>query len=294
TEGDLLIQYDLAQGGTTPNLFLSKWVTTGSSSQCEAANTVPCWGKRDPLESGTEATGSINTTTILAADSDGLGEIDPFTFGEASVDFGAITEGTTGCFTIGSAYLKSRSSDSFTAALKDFIAPAAVNISNCGQISISKTDGPDSPLADVPFRLCEDLGADQDCANDDCAPADAVATCTTGADGTCVMADVLQGSYCLFETVPAGHTADPDLPMFVTVDADANVELGFENPLLLTDIYCESEAQLDGATVSTIVCTGPDGQIGSSGDASDPATLDIDGLAPGTYSCKIVIALPAP
>ena len=35
-------------------------------------------------------------------------------------------------------YLKSRSSDSFTAALKDFVPPAAVNIANCGGLSVTK------------------------------------------------------------------------------------------------------------------------------------------------------------
>ena len=41
--GDLLIQYDLANGGTHPELFLSVWVTTGNKSLCEAANSTPCW-----------------------------------------------------------------------------------------------------------------------------------------------------------------------------------------------------------------------------------------------------------
>ena len=30
TAGDILIQYDLANGGTNPELFLSRWVTTGT------------------------------------------------------------------------------------------------------------------------------------------------------------------------------------------------------------------------------------------------------------------------
>jgi len=40
TAGDLLIQYDLSQGGTNPVLFVSRWVTTGDKSQCEAANSA--------------------------------------------------------------------------------------------------------------------------------------------------------------------------------------------------------------------------------------------------------------
>jgi hypothetical protein len=42
TAGDLLIQYDLAQGGTNPILFVSRWVATGPGSQCQASNSTPC------------------------------------------------------------------------------------------------------------------------------------------------------------------------------------------------------------------------------------------------------------
>jgi hypothetical protein len=43
------------------------------------------------------------------------------------------------CGTFGSAYLKSRSSTSFNAELKDFISPQAVNITNCSSIVTSAT-----------------------------------------------------------------------------------------------------------------------------------------------------------
>jgi hypothetical protein len=47
TAGDVLIKYDLAQGGTTPVLGFHRWVTTGNpATVCEANNTVPCWGPR--------------------------------------------------------------------------------------------------------------------------------------------------------------------------------------------------------------------------------------------------------
>jgi hypothetical protein len=145
TAGDLLVQYDLSQGGTNPVLFLSRWVTSGAASQCEASNSVPCWGTKTNLTAAGDATGSINTSAIPAAQSDGLGNISPRTFGEAQLDFDALTGGggTTTCVSFGSAYLKSRSSDSFTAALKDFIAPATLNISNCGSVIIRKETDPD-------------------------------------------------------------------------------------------------------------------------------------------------------
>ncbi len=138
TAGDLLIQYDLSQGGTNPVLFVSRWVTSGAGSQCQASNAVPCWGTKTNLTAAGDAAGSINTSAIPAAESDGLGDVSARTFGEAQLDFDALTGGSNTCASFGSAYLKSRSSDSFTAALKDFIAPAALNLNRCGTITIIK------------------------------------------------------------------------------------------------------------------------------------------------------------
>lgn len=137
SEGDVLVQYDLSQGGTNPLLFVSRWATTGPKSQCEAANAVPCWTKRENLTAAGDATGSINTSAIPAGEADGLGAISSRTFGEATLDFGRLTSGT-GCSPFGSAYLKSRSSDSFTAAAKDFIAPANLDLDICGSIQVVK------------------------------------------------------------------------------------------------------------------------------------------------------------
>jgi hypothetical protein len=161
--GDLLIQYDLAQGGTNPQLFVSRWVTSGSASQCQASNTTPCWGTRSNLTAAGDATGSINTSTIPAAESDGLGNISPRTFGEAQLDFDALTGG--GCVPFGSAYLKSRSSDSFTAAVKDFIAPATLNLSTCGTITIIKHTNPGGLDQDFGFTSTI-AGNELDCSTD--------------------------------------------------------------------------------------------------------------------------------
>ena len=152
TAGALLIQYDLAQGGTNPQLFISRWVTTGSKSQCEAANSVPCWGTKDNLTAQGDATGSINTLPIDAADADGLGAHSPRTFGEAQVRMSALIPPGS-CAGFASAYLKSRSSDSFTAALKDFVPPAAVNVSNCGRVVVKKVDEGGQPLAGAEFTI---------------------------------------------------------------------------------------------------------------------------------------------
>src|SRR5215211_1985546 len=91
------------------------------------------------------AVGTINQSAIPFGESDGLissGQKDPFTFGEAQVDLRYIFQPNK-CSSLGSAMLKSRSSDSFTSQLKDFVAPVGVNITNCGKVIIHKNTVPD-------------------------------------------------------------------------------------------------------------------------------------------------------
>jgi hypothetical protein len=64
-------------------------------------------------------------------------------FGEAAVNLtaaGVFPAGT--CVAFGSAFLKSRSSASFPAEVKDFVAPQPVHISNCGTVNIIKHTNP--------------------------------------------------------------------------------------------------------------------------------------------------------
>ena len=207
TAGDLLIQYDLSQGGTNPVLFVSRWVTSGSASQCEASNSLPCWGTKTNLTAAGDATGSINTSAIPAAEADGLGDISSRTFGEAQLDFDALTGGTTRCISFGSAYLKSRSSDSFTAALKDFIAPTSLNLNQCGTVIIRKETLPDEDPNTTQFGYTKDIDTESTTSN----------TFTLTDDGVQTYTDVLQGTgYSVVEDViPAGWD-------FVSVDCSAS------------------------------------------------------------------------
>ena len=171
--GDALIQYDLERGGTRPTLFASRWVTSGPSSQCVANNATPCWGNttasglppRVNLTAAGVATGSINTTAIAAADSDGLGALSARTFGEAEVDLAAFGGGANSCITFGSAYLKSRASNSFPAEVKDFIAPEAINVGNCGSVHIRKITNPVTDPEDVQFGYTKTFATDLATAN---------------------------------------------------------------------------------------------------------------------------------
>jgi Prealbumin-like fold domain len=229
--GDVLIQYDLAQGGTHPELFLSRWVTSGSSSQCQASNSVPCWGTRVNLSAAGDATGSINTSAIPSGESDGLGNVSARTFGEAQLDFDALGGGS-GCTSFGSAYLKSRSSDSFTAALKDFIAPTATNITNCGTVNIHKQDDAGTALSGAVFTLYTDAapldGAPPHGAEDTATSL----TCTTNASGNCSITNVPFGNYWAVETTtPAGHDTAPDQSFSLTqATPNLTISLTFVDP----------------------------------------------------------------
>ena len=136
TAGDILIKYDLSKGGTVPALGFHRWVTSGTASVvCEASNTVPCWDRFHPLN--TDVAGAINTTAVVDI---GGGTLSPRTFGEASIDLQASGIFEAGkCTIFGSAYLKSRSSDSFTSEIKDFIAPIPVQITNCQPRTLNNT-----------------------------------------------------------------------------------------------------------------------------------------------------------
>jgi hypothetical protein len=231
TAGDALIQYDLTSGGTHPELFLSFWVTSGPGSQCEANNATPCWGDRVNLTDSGDATGSINTSPIPAAESGGLGALSARTFGEAQIDF-SILQGDDPCNPFASAYLKSRSSDSFTAALKDFIAPATLNFNVCGSIKVIKIDDatPGNPLSGAEFDLLADNapvggspGAEDTFVDD----------CVTDASGVCLFSDVLEGEYWVVETLaPLGYDLASPAFQHVTVVGGVTtpVTVTFVNP----------------------------------------------------------------
>lgn len=213
TAGDLLITYDLSRGGTQPILSLREW--TGSA-----------WGSETNLTASGKATGSINTSTIPAGDADGLGAHDPRTFGEASIDLSAIFDPNT-CESFGSAYLKSRASDSFTSALKDFVPPESITLSNCGSVKIVKKDDLGAALAGAEFTLYKDIAP----VGGSRGAEDTITTlkCTTAANGECTIVNVIQGEYWVVETVtPPNHDTAAD--QHATVTAESQVTLTFVNP----------------------------------------------------------------
>jgi hypothetical protein len=150
--GDLLITFDFTNGGGNPVLGLLKWLTTGSADNCFSANSLPCWGanptddaldgvddERVDLSAAGFAEGAVNAGTVTDPIPNPDVTLPGLTFGEAAINLttsGVFPAGT--CTAFGSVFLKSRSSASFPAELKDFVAPQPVNISNCGTITIHK------------------------------------------------------------------------------------------------------------------------------------------------------------
>ena len=133
TAGDMLITYDFVNGGSRPVLGLLRWVTTGATGQCFSSNSLPCWGNRVDLSAAGFADGMVNTGSVT----DPVPPAAPrtlagLTFGEAAINLTAANIFPPNqCINFASAFLKSRSSASFTAELKDFIAPSNASISNC-------------------------------------------------------------------------------------------------------------------------------------------------------------------
>src|SRR6266540_1480108 len=189
TACDLLITFDFTNGGGNPVLGLLKWVTSGSTSQCFSSNALPCWGNRVNLSAAGFAEGAVNTSTVT--DPIAGVSLPGLTFGEAAVNLTAADVFPPGtCEAFGSAFLKSRSSASFPAEVKDFVAPRPVNISNCGTIIVHKV----TENGDASFDYTTTGGLTP-------------ATFSLSNGGTRTYTDVLSGSYSVTESAPpAGWT----------------------------------------------------------------------------------------
>jgi len=152
TEGDLLLEYAIDQGGARAEISGRFWTGTA-------------WGPALDLDDGTDcdggpcAVGTINTSVIPADDADGLGLKQPRTFGEAQIDLDLIFDENK-CTSFGSAMLKSRSSDAFTSQLKDFISPVPIDLQNCGNVIIRKETIPEENPNTTTFGYTKSFDTD--------------------------------------------------------------------------------------------------------------------------------------
>jgi uncharacterized repeat protein (TIGR01451 family) len=283
TLGDKLITYDLANGGTVPTISIRTW--TGS-----------VWGPPTDLSGAGEAVGSVNTSAITAADSGGLGALDSFTFGEAAIPIAALFPnlGEVQCGTLGSAFLKSRSSDSFQAEIKDFIAPVSVGISNCVTPSLTTTasgpvtvgqaihdvahlSGGASPTGSITFQVF--------------APGDT--TCQTPiavppAQTVSGNADYTSGDYTTSQTGDyrwrAFYSGDTNNNAVSTSCNDANESSTVINPHISVVKTPDEQVVLAGSTVSFTI------QVINDGDSTLGDVKVTDAQAPGCARTSADIA----
>jgi len=206
TVGDLLIEYRIEQGGAVASIKVREW--TGSA-----------WGAADDL-TGTQAAGTINSSVIPVAESDGLATVNPIsprTFGEAQLDLDFIFDEDE-CDSFGSAFLKSRASDAFTSQLKDFIAPVPVTITNCGSVIIRKVTDPPSDPSTTTFDYTKDFATDP-------ASSDTFSLGHGESTGTTFVGNVLFGTdLTVDETTPLPAGWD-----FVDVDCSASTGVTFDD-----------------------------------------------------------------
>ena len=230
TAGDMLVTFDFTNGGGNPVLGLLRWVTTGATSQCFSANALPCWGNRVNLSAAGIADGAVNSGTVTDPVANPNISLPANTFGEAAInltDAGVFPEGQ--CVHFGSAFLKSRSSASFPAEVKDFVAPTEINISNCGNIVIKKVTDPSPDPTDTSFAFTLKGGPSN---------LDASFSLKNGGTNSTAGQAVLAGSgYNAAETVPTNWqlvsaTCDDGSPVTnIDVSADETVTCTFTNKL---------------------------------------------------------------
>jgi hypothetical protein len=279
TADDLLVTYDFVNGGGNPVIGIRTW--TGSA--WSAATTL------DP----SEAEAKVNEVTVSdPLDPHAPRSLSQLTFGEAALDLteaDIIAEGE--CAPFASVYLKSRSAAAFTAELKDFIAPHATTLSNCGALAISKTSSKDdSGLQGATFSIQDPDGNDL-----------AGSPFTTDANGEICITALAPGDYTVTETgAPDGYAIDDPTDRTVTVgtsgDCDTTAaEVFTDSPLTEIEVKVTSLAG-EGVTNSSIVCEDePPAAVDAveeNGD-DDPAFDDTDevftDLPAGTYTCTIVV-----
>ena len=230
TAGDMLVTFDFASGGNQVDLSLLRWLTSGADSACEAngATTAEgCWGNQVDLDASGLADGAVNDG-FTTPDSISGGTIVSQGFGEAGINLSdALNLGPNDCDGFAQAYLKSRSSDSFTAALKDFVPPQPVNINLCqpATVKVVKTDTSGNPLAGATFQLYRDNGTTVGVRDSGDTLLGQCVTAIVGSEATCSFAP-LSGSGTINLIVhesqaPAGYSAAADQAFSVTFSTSA-------------------------------------------------------------------------
>jgi hypothetical protein len=265
TAGDLLVTYDFTNGGGRPSIGLQRWLTSAAvpavpgfaTNACFSANTFPCWGDQLTLD-GTDSIAAVNnldpvTDPLFPGSPNDINPVPALQFGETAIDLtkaGVFPPGI--CEAFGSAFVKSRSSASFTAEVKDFIAPIPVNISNCGSIKIIKHTDPRG--LDQAFSYTSNLPAEA------AGPVNGVAQGGVICAGNTSAGVQSDGTFCLND---AGNGAGGD--------SQGNTVY---NPFIVAGTYTVTEgAEPSGFTFENLSCTG-----GTTSTSGETATITLKPL----------------
>jgi hypothetical protein len=123
-------------------------------------------------------------------------------------------------------------------------------------------------------------------------------TLTTGSDGTACVDGLTFGDYTVTETgAPSGYNLDDTSGHTVTVNSNTTctgTPQGTGSAFLdtpLTDISANATSEAANGTASHITCVDANNvTVGESAAGNtDPADASATGLAPGTYTCTIVV-----
>jgi hypothetical protein len=302
TVGDLLIEYSIDQGGARANITGRTWSGTawGAPQDLDAPSPLCPDSEGDP---GPCAAGTINTSPIPFGESDGIitsGSLAPRTFGEAQLDLRLIFNEDE-CTSFGSAMLKSRSSDAFTSQLKDFIRPASINLTNCGQVIIRKETIPDEDPPATDFGYTKSFSTDPVTVNTFTLKDDGVQTFANVLFGTgyTVDEDVIPTNWALasIDCNVAGHpsvgvtptTSVADGTVTFDIDADTDVlDCTYTNQLQLGALRILKNSTKGGAVSQPGAVFSYDSSSvtdnGTGDEDADVGEVCVSGLAAGDYT----------
>ena len=196
------------------------------------------------------------------------------TKGEAVVDLGIVfPPEPTECLSIANVIPGTITGNSDTADYKDTVLADitdAITITNCGSLKVLKEDSDGGPLAGAEFTLYSSDGDDTFEPGGEDAVYD---SCTTVADGTCTISDILFGEYWIDETVvPTNHEKAPGLPEKVNITGTGETVVGpYVNNILLGSILVEKV--LDGTTMRIDGAAFSLDEDGDAGTTDDQTTI---------------------
>ncbi len=289
TPGDMLVTFGFSGGGNQVKLGLSRWAATGP---CEASPSGPCWGPIRILDGIAE--GAVNTASPVW-DPVAAVTLPALTFGEAAIDLTAAgVFDTEACVSFGRGYVKSRSSDSFTSSLKDFIRPIDVRVTNCGTITVRKHAIPQSAQA-FSFTSSAALGVSSFALDDDGSETNGLPSEMSFQrrfDGTITIAEDETASWDLTE-VTCGPGGTPRRATDGTLTGEVDVDATSGNTVACDFTNVERGAIRVIEAVSPIgdpqifdfqLSGGPDSLAESFALQGGSPAFDTGAVRPGTYA----------